>query len=151
MEAHMAVRGVTLVREVLKLVPNALRGDVFRLRIKAIDPVMMPKHIFGHQQHNSDAFTGAILAEFCFVASPFDASIYPADTPDPTQNPPYYRKDTIDVLVPSTEIADEVWNNIKTEVTNLVASYNRLDVLKEVESVRIGGDDDSLSSSESDS
>ena len=136
----MPERGLSLVREEIarEFVKN--RGDVFRLRITATDNVLMPKHIFAHEKNLVDPYDGTYGDMFCFIASPFDVTIYPAGEPDPNQFPPFFRKDQIDILVPSTEDADTVWKLIHEQVCNLVAAYNRLDALVEVETVRCGGE-----------
>lgn len=150
----MAERGVSLVREEVARTFVKNRGDAFRLRITAKDNVLMPKHIFAHQQRLVDPYDATKGDEFCFIASPFDATIYPANAPDPQQFPQFFRKDVVDILLPSTEAAEEAWNAIHSHVCNLVAAYNRLDALVEIETVRCGGDietEESASESDSDS
>ena len=146
----MAARGVSLVREEIarEFVKN--RGDAFRLRITAVDNVLMPKAIFAHQRRLVDPYDGSTGDEFCFIASPFDCTIYPANAPDANQFPQFFRKATVDILLPSTEAAAETWSAIHTQVCNLVAAYNRLDALLVVETVRCGGDlEPEVSASES--
>lgn len=150
----MPERGISLVREEIarEFVKN--RGDVFRIRITAKDNVLMPKHIFAHQKWLVNPYDGTEADEFCFIASPFDSTIYPIGQPDPNQFPPFFRKDQIDVLVPSTEDAETVWDTIHLHVCNLAEAYNRLDALVEVETVRCGGvleSTDSVSESGSES
>ena len=134
----MSERGISLIREELEKTFLANRGDVFRLRITAVDEMLMPRHIFAHQRTLVDPFGGTATDEFCFITSPFDATIYPIDNPDLNQFPQFFRKDVVDFLVPSTEIAEDCWTAIHTQVCNLVDSYNRLDTLLEVETVRCG-------------
>ena len=135
----MASRGVSLVREEIarEFVKN--RGDAFRLRITAVDNVLMPKAIFAHQRRLVDPYDGSTGDEFSFIASPFDCTIYPANAPDANQFPQFFRKSVVDILLPSTEAAETAWNDIHTQVCNLVAAYNRLDALILVETVRCGG------------
>jgi len=136
----MAERGITLVREELARTFVKNRGDAFRLRITAVDNVLMPKHIFAHQRRLVDPYDGTTGDEFCFITSPFDATIYPASEPDVQQFPQFFRKDVVDILLPSSEAADEAWSAIHSQVCNLVAAYNRLDALVPAETVRCGDD-----------
>lgn len=150
----MATRGVSLVREEVVRTFVKGRGDAFRLRITAKDNVLMPKHIFAHQKRLVDPYDATQGDEFCFITSPFDATIYPANAPDVQQFPQFFRKDVVDILLPSTEAAAETWSAIHSYVCNLVSAYNRLDALVEIETVRCGGDlvtEESASESGSDS
>jgi hypothetical protein len=131
-------RGVSLVREEIARAFVKNRGDAFRLRITAVDNVLMPKHIFMHQRRLVDPIDATTGDEFVCIASPFDATIYPASEPDLAQFPQFFRKDVVDILVPSTEAAQEVWDAIHAQVCILVAAYNRLDSLVEVETTRCG-------------
>ena len=131
-------RGITLEREENEKVFVANRGDAFRLRITAKNEVLMPRHIFGHQRTLVNPYDGTQADEFCFIASPFDAVIYPIGEPNLTQSPQYFRKDSIDILLPSTAAVDDVWSAIQEQVNGLIEAYNRLDTLELSETVRLG-------------
>lgn len=136
----MATRGISLVREEIVKTFVKNRGDVFRLRITAQDEVLMTRYIFAHQRTLLDPYEGSQFDEFCFIASPFDCTIYPVGEPDINQYPQFFRKDTIDILLASTEMAEDAWEAIREHVCNLVAAYNRLDALVQVETTRCGGE-----------
>lgn len=141
-------RGITLTREQTDRVFVQSRGDCFRLRITASDAVLMPRHIFHHQQRLIDPHTGDQGDEFLFVGGPFDATIYPINEPDPIQFPAFFRKDYIDIILPSLEWVETAWDDIQEDVSQLIKAYNRLDTLALVETVRIGADlDESISES----
>lgn len=147
------MRGISLIREEQERVFVANRGDAFRIRVTAHDAVMMPTAIFLHQKRQPDPYTEDFGDEFVTVASPFDATIYPASVPDPRQVPPYFRKSVFDILVPSQETAMKAWLEIKAEVARLVEAYNRLDILIVAETIRLGDvlEEESISDSESES
>lgn len=148
----MSSRGVSLVREELARVFVKERGDAFRLRITAKDEVLMPRHVFLHQVRLIDPVEATAGDEFITIASPFDATIYPASVPDPQQFPQFFRKDFVDIVVPSTEAAEQAWLAIRDRVNGLIAAYNRLDYLVVIETVRCGAEletTDSLSNSTS--
>ena len=121
----------------IKLTPSAptpikFEGrNVFRIQIVASDAENMPNEIFGHQQTLVDPDTLEKQDEFCFICSPFDLSTYPANEPAPTQTPAFFRKDTIDILLPGVEIADEVIAEVNDQVAHLLVTLEKLDVLNE--------------------
>jgi hypothetical protein len=147
------MRGISLTREQQERVFVKNRGDVFRLRITAHDAVYMPNAIFLHQKRLPDPYTEDYGDEFVAIASPFDPTIYPANVPNPSQSPAYFRKDVADFLIDNQEDAMQAWEDIKEQVNRLVEAYNRLDVLIVVETVRLGDEleDESVSSSQSES
>lgn len=103
--------------------------DSFRVRIVATAATDMPKEVFGHQKTLVDPLTNTSTDEFCFVCSPYDLSAYPANTPDDEQSPQYFRKDTVDILVPGVEMAQEVINQVLEQVQHLVTLLKKLDEL----------------------
>lgn len=94
--------------------------DTFRVQIVASDADNMPNEIFGHQRTLVDPHTNTYQDEFCFVCSPFDLSTYPANEPDSEQSPQFFRKDTIDILVPGIEMAEQVIEEVTAQVQQLV-------------------------------
>jgi hypothetical protein len=66
-------------------------------------------------------------------------TIYPANEPEATQFPQFFRKDAIDLLVGTQELADETWQTIQREVNELVRAMNKLDVLGDPETVLCDG------------
>lgn len=145
----MSSRGITLVREELArvFVPNC--GYAFRLRVTTKDAVMMPAHIFIHEQRLADPAVLDVAEDFVYVASPFDVTIYPTTAPTPGQYPAYFRKDQVDIVLPSTAAAEAAWAAIRDAVYVLVDAYDRLDTLTVVEETRCGAALDEPSVSDS--
>lgn len=98
----------------------------------------MPSEIFAHFRRLVDAETGRTSDEFSHVCSPFDLTLYPANAPDPAQFPQYFRKSTVDILLPSLAALEEAWSAINAEVGELVEALNRLDRLVVADTVRHG-------------
>ena len=111
--------------------------EVFRVRIAASDAENMPNEVFGYQKTLIDPHTGLTQDEFSFVASAFDLSTYPSTAPQPGQLPAYFRKSTIDVLMPGLSTAQEFIAQIEAEVSRLIYLMNRLDELTAATSVWI--------------
>ena len=145
-------RGISLQRyaESKASIDNGAR-QVFRLQILALDAVLMPVKIFAHRRLPVDPREQFVAEEFCFVCSPEDFALYPEDEPNPIQVPAFYRKDTIDIQVPSRDLALETWRLVKSDVCELVAAFGRKDELVLEETFRCGDDlvTDSLSVSQS--
>lgn len=131
-------RGISLFRQPQQRCFRPNRGEGFRLRIEARDAVEMPAAIFLHQQTLVDPKTGEQADEFMCVCSCFDLTIYPASTPDLTQFPQFFRKDYLDIVLPSQAISERAWRAIYDEVCVLVRSLDKLDVLSLGESIRCG-------------
>lgn len=133
-------RGISLRRyeESKVFIPN--RGDSFRVVIEAYDNELMPAEIFGHQRTLLNPWTGLEGEDFCFVCAPDDLVVYPVGNPSPTQQPAFYRKARIDVVVASRDIALEMWEAVKKRVCELVAALNRKDQLVQAETTRCGDD-----------
>ena len=72
--------------------------------------------------------------------APDDLVIYPVGTPNPTQQPAFYRKSRIDVVVASRDLALELWAAVEKRVCELVDALNRKDQLVQAETTRCGAD-----------
>ena len=131
-------RGITLTRLQETLTPFDNRGDAFRLQIIASANTMMPKEVFGFRDNLLDPITGTTASEFSFVTSPEDLVTLPIGVADVTASPPFYRKDTIDVLVASRLIAEQMWDEVHIRVCELVDALDRKDKLSTIETVRCG-------------
>ena len=112
---------------------------MFRLVITASEANLMPVDVFTFQKRPVDVRSQDAPIDFMFVATPFDATIYPAGNPDTKQRPGFYRKSEVEFIVASTEAAEYVWAAIKAEVNGLKAAYDRLDYLSIVEEVVVDG------------
>lgn len=142
-------RGISLRRygESKTFISN--RGDAFRIVIEAYDNDLMPAEIFLHQQTLLDPWKNVQGEDFCAVAAPDDLVIYPVGTPRPTQQPAFYRKARIDVVVASRDLALQLWDAVQARVCNLVAALNKKDQLIEEETFRCGETDTEQSVSQS--
>jgi hypothetical protein len=105
--------------------------DVFRMTIVASDAVNMPSKIFGHRRTLIALDT--YQDEFCFVCSAYELSIYPEDDPVSGGDPPFFRKDTIDVYLPGIVIAESFKEEVKAQVCLLSQLLVKLDDLSAVE------------------
>lgn len=105
--------------------------DVFRLQVTASNAEEMPNEIFLHQRTVYDYSTDNTCDEFVCIASAFDLSIYPANAPDEEQTPQFFRKSTVDILLPSVTVVDSVADEIRAQVSTLVDVLNTLDVISE--------------------
>lgn len=103
--------------------------DTFRVKIVASNATDMPVEIFGHQRTPIDPATSTYQDEFVFVCTAYDLSTYPANTPNMSQDPPFFRKDTMDILVPNIVAGNKVIEEVKAQVHILVADLFKLDAL----------------------
>lgn len=103
--------------------------DSFRVKVVASDGNLIPNEIFGFQRTLIAGDVPQTCDEFQFVCSAYDLSIYPVDEPDPEQSPQFFRKDTIDILVPGVGAADEAMADIEAQVCRLITTLNLLDNL----------------------
>jgi len=113
------------------------RGDAFRIKITASNAVNMQNEIFLFVQGPKDASTGTTHEYFLGVATPDDLVTFPLNNPDTTMDPPFYLKDTIDVLVESREVADYIWTEVQAQVKTLIDALNNKDYLINDETVTI--------------
>lgn len=107
-----------------------LGRDTFRVKVVASDGEGLPNEVFLHQKTLVDPNTNSQQDEFVAVCSPYDLSIYPANTPAVDQSPAFFRKDTIDILVPGTEMAQDVINAVLEQVCHLITLLEKLDELE---------------------
>jgi len=103
--------------------------DTFRVKIVASNATDMPVEIFGHQRTPIDPATSTYQDEFVFVCTAYDLSTYPANTPSSSQDPPFFRKDTMDILVPNVVTGNSVIAEVKAQVHTLIADLVKLDAL----------------------
>lgn len=132
-------------RQVHLIVEETPRGRVnssHRLRILNVYASEVPLEIFSHAQRIVHEESAKYDEDFCFVASPIDLEVYPSHAPDLSQQPAYYRKSLVDVILPNATISDQVKKRILREADNLVASLNRRETLtqSQVDSKLISGE-----------
>lgn len=150
-------RGISLRREETALVEAAPR-TALRLRVSATDATGMTAAVFLHQRGLGDPYSDATdpADELVAVCNPFDLATYPVDEPADDQSPPFFRKDSLDILVPPGEVngrecsaeeaLERAWTAIHEAVCALVADLDRLDVLNERATVRCGDEPESSAS-----
>ncbi len=109
-----------------------------RVVVEAFDPVDMDADIFVHRHDLLDPKDPEVISEtFITVASPDDFTTYPADSPDPSQDPPYYRKSDLDVILPTRRDAVIFWDELQDVVRTMVQALNDADTLGQEEIVEI--------------
>lgn len=87
--------------------------------------------IFGHRR--TVVNSGKNQDEFCFVCSVPDLMAYPEDSPATGQDPPFFRKDTIDIYLPNPEMYKKFLAEITAQVTVLMKSLSDRDSLEVAE------------------
>lgn len=133
-------RSITLVRTSMEREAVEGQGDMFRMALTTQNAVRMPEEVFTFMKGTDDPRDERDPNEyFYFVATPFDATIYPVGSPDATQRPPFFRTNTIELLVPSSQVAEQTEEDFRQELSYLVAAYNRLDFLQPRGEILISG------------
>jgi len=87
--------------------------------------------IFGHRYTAVNGSTNQ--DEFCFVCSVADLRAYPVDVPAAGQDPPFFRKDTIDIYLPNPNMYDAFVKEITDQVAILMKSLTGRDSLEATE------------------
>jgi len=102
--------------------------DAIRVRIEAACAEGVTTKIFAYRLLPADPY-GAENGTFSHICSPVDLEEYPADEPGVTDSPQWFRLSYVDVLVRSTEEAEDFVEVVRSDVRRLVASLNRTDTL----------------------
>lgn len=131
-------RGITVRRLEEQGVDIPHLGRAFRVKIVAFDNELMPAEIFLHQKRLVDPYTSQQGSDFIAVCCPQDLVEFPVNEPAVTQQPAFYRLDTIDVIVASRAQALEMWEAVRSRVCVLVDALNRKDELEVKEDYRCG-------------
>lgn len=114
--------------------------DVFRIRVTASGGVNLPNEIFLHKRTLVDPNTSYQADEFIAICGPWDLATYPVDEPEPTQDPPFFRKAAFDILTPNVSSADETIVSVQKQVEFLLSTLKQLDKLEVVQSMWIPGE-----------
>jgi hypothetical protein len=117
--------------------------DGFRIRATVTAAVDMPRAVFAYRlEPIQPAAEGEDPAEpraiFSHVCSPADLEEFPADAPYPNANPPWFRRDTIDLVWRARVQATEDYEAILRDITNLRDSLDRMDELTTLAPVWLG-------------
>jgi hypothetical protein len=122
--------------------PAMFQGrGVFRVVVQVVRAEQMPLEIFGFQQTLLDAYTQTTFDEFAFVCSAYDLSFYPANAPNPTQSPAFFRKSGFDILLPGVAAATDFITEVRNQIEELVDTLNLLDTLTQETSLEYPGPD----------
>jgi len=114
-----------------------LGRNTLRMVVTASDAEDLPNEIFLHQKTVVNMALAETQDEFVAICSPYDLSDYPADTPTPTQSPQFFRKATIDILLPGIGYFQDVKNEIEAQVRHLLTLLPQLDNLEVTDEVWI--------------
>ena len=127
-----------------EMVPN--RGEGFRLVITAEEANEMPTEVFLYRKRLVSPLDEEEGDEFLGVCSCIDLVEYPVNAPVENQPSAFFRKNSVDVVLPSQTLSLEVWAQILVDTRILVESLNKLDYLSAPHSIVIS---DEVSESES--
>jgi len=120
--------------------------EVFRLVCDASAPIGMPVEIFAHQKSLIDPVTEEQQDEFSFICSPYELSAYPANAPNFTQSPQFFRKAGYDFLLPDIEAYESVKQSTIDQVTALINRMYALDKLSVTEVITVSSGESPFSS-----
>lgn len=132
-----ADRGITITPEFQRdYVPGS--HDAFRIRLTASQAVDMPPEIFAYRALPLQPGQAERLGFFSHVCSPVDLDEFPVAAPRPNDTPPWFRLDSVDMLLRSRAEADDFFASVLEEVDNLIASMNAAETLVTQAPVRLG-------------
>ncbi len=120
------------------------RTQGWRLRIEIGDRENIPAEIFVYQRKPLPPSAGAFTDDFVNIASPADLEEYPVN--EPAGAVPFYRLAYADIIFRSQSLADEAWNAIIADVTELIRTLDLMDNLVPMQPVVIGTQSPSSSS-----
>ncbi len=111
----------------------------FRLQCEVIDAINVTKDVFLYKRSIVDPLLADQADHFIAICSPFDLATYPANEPDAEQDPPFFRKNVIDILLPSVTQVVEVRSSIQSQLLNLLMLLRNLDNLTDESPFWING------------
>lgn len=115
---------------------QALTGrSVFRLQVTASEASGddLDNYIFLYQRSMVDPLTEVQCDEFMSICSAFDIVSYPRNTPNEEQSPQFFRKNTMDILLPSVLVVDQTISSIKSQVDVLMAALDAIENISDTE------------------
>lgn len=125
-------RGLVLQREPLTTTFLPGVGRVYLLQVAVVDAYLMPAEVFVHQRNLDDPHDPVAQEdEFCYVASPFDVTLYPVDEPPGDYFPQFFRRASFKMTFRSLAEVEEAYAAVKSAVEDLIAGYNNLDAMGE--------------------
>lgn len=130
-------RGITLTRST-QTVYNSNLGNGYRFTVVASNGENIDNNVFRFVQETFNYLTGGTTNTFDGVTSSEQLVSLPIGAPN-TNDPTYYfRLDTIDVVVPTRDLSDQMWSGIQDDVSTLITAMNQQDVLSSQDVIRIG-------------
>lgn len=112
----------------------------YGLLVEALSATDMPDQIFVIQRGvrsgtDPEVDEPAELDKFQFIASPIELDQYPAGAPDPANNIPYYRVNSVRFSFRSPEELQETLDLIKADIAKLVESLKAEAAVADMEEV----------------
>lgn len=101
----------------------------FRLQCEVVDAINVTKDVFLFKRSIVDPLIEEQADHFIAICSPFDLATYPANEPDLEQDPPFFRKSQMDILLPSVTQVVEVRASIQSQLLTLLLLLRNLDDL----------------------
>lgn len=146
----MAERRVQLTRLDPEVI-NFNNYGVYRMRIEVteVQGPDLDTNLFVYKHVGPSPYSDNNFDTFEAVCGPAQLSDYPPGAANADQGWPFYRLDYVELDFQSAAQADSVWTEIKSSVTALVNALNKLDRLKQTETVWIPGPPDPTSESAS--
>lgn len=117
---------------------NANNIDGFRFKVEAYGGNNIPNKIFRYAKEDLNAREATYRLAFDGVCSPSDIEEYPEDEPNPEGFPQFCRLDYVDLVFRSQSVAEDAWQILVEEVTNLVSTLNIMDVMEPSDNLKIG-------------
>lgn len=113
----------------------------YRLKITATNATGgdVDNYLFVYKRNPASPYNSEVCDEFVAVAGPQQIAGTPIGAPDPAQDYPYYRLDSVTLDLISTDIAEKVWDNIVSETTALMKALDRMDDLTVDSAVTVTG------------
>lgn len=107
----------------------------YRIACEISEAVAVTTKVFLHKRVPLEPGSEELVEEFVAICSPFDLTLFPADEPDGVTDPPFYRKASFDIPLPSVSAAAEVMTSVDAQLTLLCQLLSQLDVMAEVSDV----------------
>jgi hypothetical protein len=110
----------------------------FRFKVVVYGANLMPNTIFRYAREALNARDGTYRLAFDGVCSPSDLEDFPEEAPIVGIFPEFCRLDYVDLVFRSQSLAEDTWNIIIEETSNLVKTLNTMDVIKPEADLKIG-------------
>ncbi len=119
---------ISLHRDVTGHVDGTIQGT--RIKITVTSATGLSPKLFVYREVPLNPNDATAVAQFDHVAIPSDLEDFPEDAPTAGSDPSWFRMNVVDVVVRSRAIADELWDAILQDVTDLKTTLDRLDTFE---------------------